>query len=130
MNNNKRSLQTKRHCFLQNRDYNENMFYIYYLGRYRNKPIYTYGETTMIETVEFTLHKNLPFVKKITTHPVDHIVYGKRKFEDFIKNEKLEIDCPVKGIELQSEDFFTTSAEWSISLIKDITDELFMVYRE
>lgn len=88
-------------------DTSNRMFYIYYLGRYSNKPIFHYGETMDTSLVEFHLRKKVPIYQKKFYVPVEDRVYGKTQFEKYLKKNNLMTTLPVYGME--NLDYFTTN---------------------
>ena len=70
-------------------------FYIYFLGYYLNKPIYCYGETYDIDSIEFTLKKTLPFYKKCKIIPIDTRQSGIDKFAEYIKEDYIQSENKV-----------------------------------
>ncbi len=99
-------------------DNNNKYFYIYYLGRYHNKPIYTYGETLDIDSVEFHLNKTYPFYKKHYVSNVGDKVYSKDKLDKVLKAQTLY----KKWEEIE---VFTTSDVFGISEIDALINDLF-----
>lgn len=57
-------------------DTHNNVFYIYYLGNYDNIPVYHYGNTSDISSVELRIKKTLPFYERVTCVPIGHHVIG------------------------------------------------------
>ncbi len=77
-------------------DANNNIFYIYYLGKYNNRKTYCYGETNDISIIELKLKQSLPIYKLIRTISKEDKIYDKNNFEKIIKNNK--IDFPIKEL--------------------------------
>lgn len=102
-------------------DASENMFYIYYLGRYNNKAIYHYGETLNLYNVEFNLCKKLPLYKKLLSIPIDYHGDGKEKFDNFLKQNKLNSILSLSNIE----NIFITSDDVDIDTILLSVSEIF-----
>lgn len=88
-------------------DNTNRIFYIYYLGRYHNAPIYHYGECMDLDVIEFTLKKTIPFYEKVLYIPMDHHFMGKDKFDFFVNKHNLRIEIPILNVNLY--DIITTS---------------------
>lgn len=98
-------------------DNNNRVFFIYSLGRYRNKPLYYFGETIDISSVEYALRKELPFYEQQIVVPVEDSVYGREEFEGFINRHQLEAKLPLEGSSFDS--IFTSSESISFDNILD-----------
>lgn len=112
--NTRKSIITKSYQDRANYDANNNVFYIYYLGKYNNKKTYCYGETNDINIVELKLKQTLPIYKLVKTISNEDKIYDKNKFEKLIKNNR--IDFPIKELNkdlnffyLDNENLFKTS---------------------
>lgn len=101
------------------------IFYIYYLGRYNNKSIFHYGETQDLYGKEFLLKQKLPIYNKLKAIPIEHNVYGKEKFDNYLKTNKLRIIFPID--DLKDLECFTTSSQTNI---KDILLTLNNLYKD
>jgi hypothetical protein len=88
-------------------DTSNRVFFIYYLGRYSNKPIFHYGETMDTSLVEFYLRKKVPIYQKKFYVPVEDHIYGKHQFDKYVKTNNLVTKIPVYGMEKL--DYFTTN---------------------
>lgn len=64
-------------------DSHTRVFYCYYLGRYRNQPLYCYGYTNDLDTVEFNLKKTLPMYERVMYVPCNDFMH-----EEAFKKEK------------------------------------------
>ena len=67
-------------------DTHNKVFYIYKLGRYNNKMLYTFGESDDIHATEMRLRSIVPMYEKISVEPVDDDVHKMDKFRDKIKD--------------------------------------------
>ncbi len=105
-------------------DTSENVFYIYYLGRYNNTHTYHYGETNDIYSIEFNLSKKLPMYKKITSIPVDSHIDGYDNFYKFLKKYNLTNKFPNK-FSIDIENIFTTNDNVGIDEILSFVAETF-----
>ena len=101
-------------------DASENLFYIYYLGRYNNKAIYHYGETLNLYNVEFDLCKKLPYYKNLISIPTDYHTDGNEKFANFLKQNKLN-----SVFSFGIENIFNTSDNVDIDMILASVSEIF-----
>ena len=81
--------------------YVDRSFYIFYIGRYRNKHSYTYGLTDDLYSIEFRLKKTLPKCQLLTYHPIDTSYTPINQFEYVFKNRK----CPAPMIDLDDMHF-------------------------
>jgi hypothetical protein len=96
-----------------------NVFYIYYLGRYNNIPMYHYGETNDIYTSEYKLKKTLPYYKKIKCIPVEDNINGIIKFKKFIEKNKIVFTLD------EDLDVFTTIDDFNIDDILTFSDKIY-----
>lgn len=74
----------------------EKVFYLYYLGRYLSKPLYTFGETNDIYSTECYINNKLPYYQLVKTAPIEDNLTSLQKFNDFIECNKTEI--PINNI--------------------------------
>lgn len=105
-------------------DNHDMMFYIYYIGRYKNKPIYNYGQTIDIDIVELHLRQNVPIYKKKLHIPVEHHVYGKQMFDDYVKMNEIDTQIPIHGME--HVDAFTTNEKFNY---KHVLNEIYNIFQ-
>ncbi len=106
-------------------DTSENVFYIYYLGRYNNTHTYHYGETNDIYSIEFNLSKKLPMYKKLTNIPVDSHIDGYDNFSKFLKKNNLITNNFLTKFPIDIENIFTTNDNVSIDEILSFVTETF-----
>jgi hypothetical protein len=100
--------------------YNDKVFYIYYLGRYRNKHHYTYGISTDLYSTELRIISNLPTYKLLTYYPTDYQENFIEKFEYITK--KYKCSSPIIG--LQDMNFISFNENKNRIIIK-IVDSYF-----
>ena len=63
---------------------NDRVFYVYALGTYNNTPVYIYGETDDILSVELDLKRTVPMYTRVVCAP-SHEMLGVDVFEDSCK---------------------------------------------
>jgi hypothetical protein len=101
-------------------DLNENMFYIYYVGRYNSELIYHYGTSCDLVATEFQLHK-----KGIRKHIkcrydiIDHHVWVEDVFENHVENLgiKRKID--------ELDNTFTINTDTPYMYVVSVLDDIF-----
>jgi hypothetical protein len=71
------------------------VFFLYFLGRYNNMPLYYYGESLDITNIEFKLQRDLPFYEKKIVLPVEDNTHGKDTFDKFVKKNELRTQIPL-----------------------------------
>lgn len=99
----------------------ENMFYIFYIGRYLSKPLYIFGETNDIYSTECYINNTLPYYKLVKTIPIEDNVSSLQKFNDFIECNKTEIPINNVGID----NVFTLDNNINIDMVLLKVDILF-----
>lgn len=104
---------------------NENIFYVYFLGRYNNKPFFHYGQSTDISSVEFNIKKSLPYYDRIIYNPVDHNVCSYNYFDNYLSQKKLKSKLPLINNDL---DVFTVDENTDFTQIEEIINNLFKAY--
>lgn len=105
---------------IPNLDSSENIFYIYYLGRYNNKHTYHYGETHDICNIDFELAKKVPLYNKLIYVPINHHVDGYDKFLKFIQENKMVLSLP-----LDIDNVFITNDQSSINDVLLFVSDIF-----
>jgi hypothetical protein len=106
-------------------DNNEAVFFLYYIGRYNNEPIYKYGVTTDPLELEFRLFSvGVSRFMKLKYEPVDHHVYAFEKFHSEINNLKLNRNLDHYG--LSEDNLFALVDNYSFHYISNILDEAFL----
>lgn len=105
-------------------DTSNRLFFVYYLGRYDNRPIFYYGETMDISLIEFHLRKKVPIYQKKFHVPVEDNIYGKQRFDRYVRRNQLVARLPVHGME--GYDYFTTNYKLHY---KDILLELYRIFQ-
>lgn len=105
-------------------DTSNRLFFIYYLGRYDNRPMFFYGETMDTSLVEFHLRKKVPIYQKKFHVPVEDHVYGKQSFDRYVKRNNLVATLPVHGMERY--DYFTTNNKIKY---QDVLSELHRIFQ-
>ena len=109
-------------------DFSNKLFYVFYLGRYNNTPMYTYGETLDIHLLELSLNKRFPTYKKELLIPVNDLVFAKRTVDIFLDVQKLKTEFPLKtSVEFEEYEFFTTSESQDISKITEEITDIFRI---
>lgn len=83
-------------------DNDNRVFFIYSLGRYRNTPLFYYGDAYDISTVEYALRKELPTYEKKIVVPVEDSVFGKQKFEAYIQENNLGARLPIQNTQFDT----------------------------
>lgn len=78
-------------------DMSNRVFYVYYLGRFNNRPLYHYGESHDAYDAHFRVHRSVPFCKRIVCIPVEDNTGGLQVFEDRVKDVRCSL--PIAGLE-------------------------------
>lgn len=107
-------------------DYNNQMFFIYALGRYQNTPLYYYGTTNDIDLVEFNICSKLPAYKRVLYFPVEHKWQKIDNFEEYLNQNNLRSDVLSQFCGLDNT--FITNNKVSIQNIVDFTTICFAVH--
>lgn len=99
----------KHQAYQDNVDFSthENVFYMYKIGRYHNKTLYTYGETTDLMSIEIRLRRHVPMYELV--------FYAPYETKSFNVNQFLE-DCKGFQATLPLHD---TPSDWNILYIED-----------
>lgn len=101
-----------------------NIFFIYYLGKYNNVPVYHYGETSDIYASEYKLNQSVPYYKNIKCIPIEDNINGMIKFNDFIEKNNYKITSDVFTLD-KDLDLFTTINDFSINDILSFIDDIY-----
>ena len=75
-------LKTRSYMDRVQADSHSRTFYIYYMGRFKNKPYYVYGETDDVYAMELGLVSNTPCHRRIILAPTCDNVYAIEKFNE------------------------------------------------
>jgi hypothetical protein len=106
-------------------DNNEAVFFLYYIGRYNNEPIYKYGVTTEPLELEFRLFSvGISKFMKLKYKLVEHHVYAFEKFHSEINNLKLNRN--LEGYGLTDDNLFALVDNYNFHYISNILDEAFL----
>jgi hypothetical protein len=106
-----------RKSYLDRADYDASnrVFYIYYLGAFSNKAIYTYGETYDTHATELRLKKTIPFYKQVYNVVCEDVVNGKEKFERYICSRKLKCKIPLDIRDIDDWDAFLLNDQFEFN---------------
>lgn len=99
-------------------DTHNRVFYIFYVGRFHNRPIYHFGETNDIDATEFFVKSNLPFYELVLYLPVDTEQDGLSQFSKYIHQDRVEL--PVHNMEHL--DVFSPSRNDLETIVKKVED--------
>lgn len=106
-------------------DNSENVFYIYYIGRYDEEPIFHYGITPDLYSREFELRKH--GIEKFIMcryDVIDHHVWVKDIFEKHI--DKFGIQRTIASGDLILHDNFALADDYNYHRITYVLDDLFV----
>lgn len=78
-------------------DAHNRVFYLFYLGRYHNSPIYHYGETNDIDVIEFYIQSQLPFYQRIMYIPIDTELDALYAFDKYIQPDQSKL--PIESLQ-------------------------------
>jgi hypothetical protein len=78
-------------------DAHNRVFYLFYLGRFQNRPMYHYGETTDIDATEFYIQSQLPFYQRIMYIPIDTKLNAFYEFDEYIQIDHAKL--PVQSLQ-------------------------------
>lgn len=70
--------------------YNERIFYIYYVGRFKNKHHYIYGISNDLYSTELRITSNLPQYKLLTYYPIEYQETFIYKFNEITNKYKCQ----------------------------------------
>lgn len=104
-------------------EYNNREFYLYTLGRYHNKIIFCYGETSDIAMTEMTFKSTFPVYKKIVSYPVEDNLLAKSEFESFIQEYKIAI--PIANIANHLDAFTISDTNTTLSVVLQKLNNLY-----
>jgi hypothetical protein len=105
-------------------DYNEAVFYIYYIGRYNDELIYKYGVSTdIIKTESRFLNYGIDKFMKIKIEPIEHHVYAIDKFSLHLQNLKIYRTLNINDKYISN--LFALTDNYNYYYISDILNDAF-----
>jgi hypothetical protein len=84
------------------------VFYVYKLGRYNNRMLYTFGETYDIHATEFRLRSIVPIYEKCFIQPVEEDMKAYERFVDKVRHKVVPFPLD-ESIEV----FHTENGNWT-----------------
>ena len=111
-------------------DHNDNVFYVYYIGRYDDEALYHYGTTTDLLSVELAFQKRgISKYIKCRYEVIDTHVCFKERFDDHVARLGVGRILSKPKNDDVLEDCFALANDCPFSYITGVVDDTFLHHR-